>query len=224
MRVLCDTQGTDEWEVARKGRLTASNIGKILAGPNTKTRHDYIMDLVLDLEGVDDFRDSASWFEAGRRYEAHARGWYAWEKQVDVVETGFVLHDEYNWMGASPDGFPESIDGDGNIEIKYRKSLTTFNDSIVKPIPRMYQCQMQTQMWVCGKRWTDYINYWRNDQTGQEQGHVRRIERDNAWIKEIENAAFLFWQAVIEKFRERNGNKQIAYPWDVRQQRLERRT
>ena len=214
MRILTDTQGTELWEVARKGRLTASAIGKILAGKGTKTRLNYIMDLVLDLEGVMDFRDSGSWFLAGRQYENHARGWYQWERQTDVQQTGFILHDEYNWIGCSPDGFVET---DGNIEIKYRKTLDTFNRSIVKPVPRMYQCQMQTQMWLCEKRWTDYINYWRNDQTGQEQGHIRRIMRDEAWIREIENAAFLFWQEVIDKYRERNGNVQFSYPWDVLQ-------
>jgi len=216
VRVLTTTQGTDDWEVARKGRLTASCIGKILAGPNTKTRHDYIMDLVLDLEGIGDFRDSGSWYLEGRKYEGHARGWYDWNHNAtsdSVKEVGFILHDEYNWIGCSPDGFV----GDGMVEIKYRKTLETFNSSIVKPIPRVYRCQMQTQMWVCDKRWCDYVNYWRNDQTGQEQGHVRRVVRDDAQIKELENAAFLFWQAVIEKYRERTGDVQFAYPWDVRQ-------
>lgn len=214
MRILTEEQGTEMWEVARKGRLTASAIGKILAGKGTKTRHNYIMDLVLDLEGIQDFRDSGSWFLEGRRYEGHARGWYQWERDIKVQETGFVLHDEYNWIGCSPDGF---VEDDGNIEIKYRKTLQTFDQSIVKNIPRLYQCQVQTQMWLCEKHWTDYINYWRDDITGKEQGHIRRIERDEAWIKEIENAAFLFWQAVLEKYRERNGNKQFSYPWDVLQ-------
>lgn len=214
MRVLTEKQGTELWEVARKGRLTASAIGKILAGPNTKTRHDYIMELVFDLEGVGDFRDSGQWFIEGRKYEAHARGWYQWEKNVDVQETGFVLHDEYNWMGCSPDGF---VGENGNIEIKFRKTLATYEKSITKPPPRLYRCQVQAQMWICDKLWTDYINYWRDDNTGKEQGHIRRIYRDEAEIKELENAAFFFWQAVIEKYQERNGNVQFSYPWDVLQ-------
>lgn len=212
MRILTDTQGTALWEVARKGRLTASCIGKILAGKGTKTRRDYINQLVLDLEGIQDFRDSGKWFDDGRKYEAHARGWYQWEHDCKVEETGFVLHDEYNWIGCSPDGF---VGDNGNLEIKYRKTLETFETAITKPPPRIYQCQMQTQMWLCDKTWTAYVNYWRNDATGQEQGHVRRIERDAAWIKEIENAAFLFWQAVVAAYRERNGTVQFAYPWDV---------
>ena len=213
MLILTDKQGTELWEVARKGRLTASCIGKILAGPNTKTRHDYIHDLVLDLEGIQDFRDSGSWYLEGRKYEGHARGWYDWNHEP-VVETGFILHDEYNWIGCSPDGF---VGNEGMVEIKFRKTLDTFDKSIIKPIPRVYRCQMQTQMWVCGKKWCDYTNYWRDDITGKEQGHVRRVVRDNAQIKELENAAFLFWEEVIKQYQERNGNVQFAYPWDVLQ-------
>lgn len=211
MRVLTKEQNTDAWEVARKGRLTASAIGKILSGKNTKTRHDYILELVLDLEGIADFRDSGAWYIEGRKYEKHALGWYQWTENVDVEETGFVLHDEYNWIGCSPDGL---VGASGMVEIKYRKYLRTFNDSITKPIPRIYDCQMQTQMWLCNRRWCDYVNYWRDDATGKEQGHIRRVMRDQARIRELENAAFLFWQAVIEKYRERNGNAIFGYPFD----------
>ena len=103
MRILTTTQGDDLWDIARKGRITASGIGNVLAGKGTKSRFEYRMQLCLDLEGVEDFRDSAIWFEDGRRYEGHARGWYDWNIAT-VTETGFVLHDEYNWLGASPDG------------------------------------------------------------------------------------------------------------------------
>lgn len=210
MRILTKTQGDDMWEYARKGRVTASSIGHVLAGHGTKSRFEYRMQLCLDLEGVEDFRDSAHWFEDGRRFEGHARGWYEWNV-APVTETGFVLHDEYNWLGASPDGL---VGDDGCIEIKYRKTLKTFHDSNIKPIPRLYESQMQTQMWVMGRAWCDYVNYWRSDEHGKEQAHVRRIERDDGRIRELEEAAILFWREVLQLYRKRTGNETFLFPFD----------
>lgn len=211
MRVLTLTQGTDEWYAARKGRITSSGIDRCLAGKNTKGRAQYAQQIVLDLENVEDFRDDAPWFLAGRKYESYARGWYQWEHK-NVDEVGFVLHDKYNWLGASPDGL---IGTDGNLEIKYRKSLHTFHQAIVKPPPRAYLYQMQLQMFVCDRQWTAYVNYWRNEAKAQEQGHVTIIERDDALIRELEEAAMLFWRDdVVPLWRARNAEKPIAFPWD----------
>lgn len=210
MRVLTETQGTDEWDIARKGRITASAISNVLAGHGTKSRYEYRLLLVLDLEGVEDFRDSAEWFEAGRRYEGHARGWYDWNV-AKVKETGFVLHDDYNWLGASPDGL---VGDKGMIEIKYRKTLKTFHDSNIKNVSRAYLSQMQTGMWVCDREWTDYVNYWRDDQTQKEQAHVRRIYRDEGRIRELEEAALIFWREVLELFRKRTGRDTFLFPFD----------
>jgi len=166
--------------------------------------------LVMDLQGIEDFQDSAKWYEKGRIYEAHARGWYNWNR-TQVTEVGFVLHDEYNWLGASPDGL---VGDDGCIEIKYREFLHTYHDSNVKPIPRLYLSQMQTQMWVCSRQWCDYVNYWRDDGVQKEQCHVRRIERDEARIKELEDAAFSFWADTLKRYREKTGKEQFTFPFD----------
>lgn len=210
MRILTTTQGTDEWEVARKGRITASSIAHVLAGRGTKSRYEYRMQLCMDLEGIEDFRDSASWFEDGRRYEGHARGWYNWNV-AEVQEVGFVLHDDYNWLGASPDGL---VGNDGCIEIKYRKTLKTFHDSNIKNVPRGYLSQMQTQMWVCDRQWCDYVNYWRDEGTQKEQAHVRRIYRDNGRIRELEEAALIFWGEVLKLYQTRTDKTTFLFPFD----------
>jgi len=210
MRVLTEKQGDDLWDIARKGRITASSIGKVLAGKGTKGRYEYMLQLVMDLEGIEDFQDSASWFEDGRRYEGHARGWYDWNVK-EVKETGFVLHDEYNWLGASPDGL---VGDDGMIEIKFRKTLKTYHDSNIKDPPRSYLSQMQTGMWVCNREWCDYVNYWRSDEHGKEQAHVRRIYRDEGRIRELEDAALVFWSEALTLFRKRTGKDQFLFPFD----------
>lgn len=215
MRELCKTQGTREWEIARKGRITASAIGHVLAGRGTKSRDRYRMELILDLEGVDDFADTAKWFVHGRQYEQHALGWYNFHKQ-ELEQTGFVLHDEYNWLGASPDGL---VTADGMVEAKCRATLHAFEEANTKPIPRLYASQMQAGMWVCNRQWCDYLNYWRDDKTGKEQAHVRRIERDEGRIRELEDAALIFWKETIVEYCARNRCETYTFPWDIWQER-----
>ena len=210
MRVLTETQGDDKWDMARKGRITASSIGNVLAGKGTKSRYEYRLQLVMDLEGIEDFTDSAIWFEEGRLYEGHARGWYDFHA-APVTQIGFVLHDDYNWLGASPDGL---VGDDGMIEIKYRKTLRTFHESNLKNPPRAYLSQMQTGMWVCNRAWCDYVNYWRDDKSQKEQAHVRRIFRDEGRIRELEEAAFIFWSETLALFRKRTGKDQFLFPFD----------
>lgn len=220
MRIITAKQGNDEWDAARKGRITASAIGKILAGKHTKGRHEYMLQLAMDLQGIEDFADSASWFEKGRMYEAHARGWYNWERE-QVTEVGFVLHDEYNWLGCSPDGL---IGDDGCIEIKFREYLHTYHDSNIKPTPRLYESQMQTVMWICNRQWCDYVNYWRDDMTSKEQGHIRRIERDNGRIRELEDAAFVFWAETLALYSKRTNKETFTYPFDTYKKRVRNET
>lgn len=209
MRVMTKDQRSDDWLQARRGRVTASMINAVLAGQNTKSRRNYIQSLILDLEGIDDFRDSAPYFDLGRKFEPYAIGWYQDECRRRVTNTGFVLHDTYNWLGASPDGLVGRV---GMVEAKFRVSLRTFHDACIKPITRAYEYQMQAGMWVCNRKWCDYLNYWRSVDGKKEQGHVRRVLRDEAKIKEIEGAALVFWRDVIHEYHEQTGKDFITFP------------
>ena len=209
MRILCETQNTDEWELARKGRVTASMIDKVLAGKHTKGRYEYMVNLILDLEGVADFKDVAPWFLKGKKYERDAIGWYQVETDSDIEQTGFVLHDEYNWFGCSPDGF---VGADGMVEFKYRSTPTTFETARTKPLSRAYDYQMQAQLGVCNRKWIHYVNYYRNESGTQEQGHIRLIERDDGKIRELEDAALVFWLETVRKWKDRTGKDMIEFP------------
>jgi hypothetical protein len=201
MKIICDKQNTPEWDAARLKRLTASAMGHILARPGTKSHDNYVMELVMDHEGLPQFDDNAPWFDAGKQWEAWARGWYAWKTGTDVRETGFVVHDQYDFIGCSPDGIIDNavdvteINGEfefvggepiGLIEIKFRKILHTFHQAITKPITPAIYNQIQMQLWVCDLPWCDLVNFWREDSMDLERGHIQRVERDNARISKIE--------------------------------------
>ncbi len=196
MIVLCEQQRTPEWHEARRCRITASAARHALAKRGGKGRQGYVEKLVEDLEGIPDFaeEDNPPWFVDGVYYESWARGWYSWTFDKDVRETGFIVHDEYQWLGCSPDGM---LDPDGGMEIKYRKSLKTFQEHSAKGTVAGVMPQVQTTLFITGRQWWDYVNYWRSDDHDLEKGSVQRIERDDAYINNTLLPAFLgLWSEV----------------------------
>tara|TARA_B100001094_G_scaffold277308_1_gene286063 strand:- start:346 stop:1686 length:1341 start_codon:yes stop_codon:yes gene_type:complete len=85
-------QGTDEWHRAREGKITASTASTFLgikryhssADPNAKS----MMDFGLEMEPI-------------------IRSLYANNTGKLVRKTGFYTHEEYSFIGASPDGIVE---------------------------------------------------------------------------------------------------------------------
>lgn len=203
MKVVCDTQRTPEWFAAKRSRLSASMAQCALAGRGTKTRREYVYKIADDIEGIPDFaeQDNPPWFTDGIFFESWARGWYAFKFDVDVAETGFVVHDDYSFIGCSPDGF---VGTDGMIEIKYRKYLRTFKKYAAAEATRSVIAQVQTQMFVCDKRWVDYVNYWRSVDHEMEKGHVQRIFRNDAYIENTLFPAFVkLWEDIQSECRYR---------------------
>ena len=202
MKVLCTDQRTDEWHKAKKCRISASEVHKCMMGAHTKGRRQYIEKLADDLEGIPDFadEDNPPWFTDGVYYESWARGWYSFKYDVDIAETGFVVNDDYDWIGCSPDG----LVNDGLIEIKYRKSLKSFKDHAKRSFTTAHHAQMQCQMFVTDRQWCDYVNYWRSDDHELEKGHVQRVHRDQAYIDNTLLPEILkFWDDVADEKKRR---------------------
>ncbi len=226
MKVLCKEQRTPDWIAAHKGMITASAAERALARRGTKGRRLYVERIADDLEGVPDFddHDVKPWFTDGVYYESWARGWYSFRRDVDVHQIGFIQHDEYSWLGCSPDGMvgwgKELEPGvtyipkadEGLVEFKYRSYLHTYRDHAKTGfVPRAVKAQVQTQMLVTGCRWCDYVNYWRSDDHDKEKGHIQRIERDDAYIENTLLPAFLgLWQDVQEERERREEQRQRA--------------
>ena len=206
MQVLAEKQHTPEWYEARRGRITASETAKCLSGSHTKGHRNYVEKIVDALDGIPDFDDHElkPWFANGIYYESFARGWYSFKFDIDVKETGFVVHDDFDWIGCSPDGL---LGSDGLIEIKNRDRLSTFKlharKGVVDPQP-----QIQTQLFVTGRKWCDYVNYWRDDVNEFEKGHVQRVHRNDAYIENTLLPAFVrFWQEVQEQLVKREAKR-----------------
>ena len=193
------------WFSVRKYRLTASYFGEIRRRQPTTSPHSLVMRII----GAKQFKSPAT--DWGKSHESiaikqyiahqHATG----HQDLYCCRSGFVISEEYPFLGASPDGlifYPNSSDQFGVLEVKcpysYRNctpmeacSNKDFCSSLVnvscENVPRLkhdhqYYSQVQGQMAIAGRKWCDFVIY-------TEKGlNIERISFD-------EN----FWQDLLPK-------------------------
>ncbi len=168
-------QRTAEWFLARKGKLTASEIHNILASSRKKdevlgeTAMSYIKGKVAESVMNDDvfvemqdmaFSNAATRW--GEMYEPDARRLYSGLTGMDVEENGFIPYSPH--CGGSPDGMNK--DGQGIIEIKCPFNSAKHVEFMLMKSPedllaanRQYYYQCQANLLFTGRRYVDFISY-----------------------------------------------------------------
>jgi putative phage-type endonuclease len=191
-------QRSPEWFSQRAGKVTASCIYKVMArtksGPGAD-RANYHAQLVAErLTGVTAESFSNAAMQWGTDCEEQARAMYALETGESVVEEGFVPHPAIEWSGASPDGMVGST---GLVEIKCPNTATHIATLRGAEIDRKYLYQMQWQMACCQREWCDFASF--DPRLPLEmQIHIRRVERDDALIAELEAEVTKFLGEVAD--------------------------
>ena len=193
MEIGTTDQRTAEWFAARCGRVTASRVADVMArtksGPSA-SRANYAAQLVCErLTGTVEAGFTTVAMQRGTELEPVARDCYSFETGLEVIETGFIVHPTIEMAGASPDGL---IGTDGLVEIKVPGTAKHIASLTGASIDGGYIKQMQWQMACTGRQWCDFVSY--SDQLPLEmQLHIRRVERDDELIAEMEReiAAFL---------------------------------
>lgn len=196
-------QRTDEWFAARLGKATASKIVDVMAkskrdGKPLASRENYMVELLLErLTGqrAEHFTNAA--MQWGIDTEDQARAAYAFQTGMETSETGFVDHPTIAMSGASPDGL---VGANGLVEIKCPNSATHLATLEGATLDRKYLLQMQWQMACCERDWCDFVSFDPRFPMPM-QLHVKRVERDEELLAEIETevAAFLTELAEREK-------------------------
>jgi putative phage-type endonuclease len=197
-------QRTDEWFQQRLGKVTASRISDVIAKTKTgvsTSRQNYLVQLVSErLTGKkgDSFVNQA--MLDGIERESAARELYMRTRGVSVTEVGFFDHPTIAMSGASPDGAVNAEeDGKyaGLIEIKCPIETTHTNTLMSKSVPSKYLPQIQWQMASVSPnvKWCDFISYNPNFPDTM-QLFVARVERDNAYIAELETEVVKFLEEV----------------------------
>jgi len=182
MRVSDFEQGSQEWLQSRLGKPTASNFGKLITptGKPSASAESYINELIAQRitgELPEFFKSEA--MERGNELEPHAKASYEFTHDVEVVEVGLCLHDEYE-CGASPDGL---IGENGGIEIKCPLPHTHVAYLRAGEVPSKYIPQIQGCMWITGRKWWDFMSY-----HPAMENLIVRVERDDEYIQKLADA------------------------------------
>lgn len=186
-------QHTEEWRIARAGKVTASVIDCVLSKPKkgssstaeTAGRVNYRAQIVAEvLTGKPAEEPPITRpMQWGIDNEKYARAAYELQQGVLIETVGFVLHPRIECFGASPDGF---IGDDGLVQFKCPNTATHIAYLLKGEVPADYEPQMLSEMACTGRQWCDFVSF---DPRLPEhlQLFVKRFQRDEKRIVEIEH-------------------------------------
>lgn len=195
-------QGSPEWLAARAGSLGASSIVDIMAKTKSgwgASRANCAARLIAErLTGVPSESFTNSAMQWGNDTESHARAAYSFRTDFDVVEVGLIRHPSIEGTHASPDGM---VSDDGLVEIKCPNTSTHIDTLLGQNVPSKYIMQMQWQMACTNRAWCDFVSF---DPRMPESMRffMRRVERDNALIAELEKEVLIFLAEVYAREKE----------------------
>jgi putative phage-type endonuclease len=196
-------QGSDEWKLARLGKVTASRIADVVAKTKNgwgASRANYMAELLVErLTGIPTagYENDAMKFgtatepEARMEYNLHTAG-------PGIQQVGFVPHPTIAMAGCSPDGL---IDDDGLVEIKCPNSSTHIETLLGKCVPGKYEKQIQFQFACTGRKWCDFVSY---DPRMPElmRLFIKRVDRHQPQIDHLNTAAIGFLIELHNKLLE----------------------
>lgn len=178
-------QGTPEWLQARCGRATASCFSDVLAtiksGGESASRRNYRAQIIAErLTSIPAETYLSAEMKWGIEQEPFARIAYEARTGNIVQQVAFVLHPELQ-AGASPDGF---VGEDGQVEIKCPNTATHI-DALLRGMDPGHTAQIQGNLWMSGRKWTDFISY-DPRMPDRMQLYVQRVNRDEKYIEKLE--------------------------------------
>lgn len=192
-------QGSAEWKAARVGKVTASRVADVVAKTKTgwgASRANYMAELVAErLTGnaAEAYTNAA--MQWGTDHEGEARAAYEFATDTFVEEIGFAEHPSIPMAGASPDGL---VGDDGLVEIKCPNTATHIETLLGQEVPAKYVTQMQWQMACTGRKWCDFASF-DPRMPDEMQLFIKRVNRDDARVAELEKEVSIFLGEVAEK-------------------------
>lgn len=185
-------QGTPEWLALRVGKVTMSNLHRIITpakGLPSAQQDGYMNEMLAELfygAPLDGFVSAA--MQNGTDSEDEAARIYAVENDCELERIGFVTNDA-GTIGCSPDRF--IVGTKRAVEIKVPLPKTHVGYLRTKNVEQDYWCQLQGELWVCELDKVDIYSY--NPKMPRVQIEVGR---DEDFIRKAQNLTAEF----LEKF------------------------
>lgn len=159
MKIIDCTQGSPEWVAARLGRVTASNMEKIISptGKESTQVDKYMNRLIAEIvtgENEESFKGNQH-TERGNEFEQEAANYYAALHDSDLQQIGFCMTDD-GFLGCSPDRF---IGQDGMLEIKTGLGHIFIESAVNEKLEQEHRPQTQAGLYVTGRQWVDTMLY-----------------------------------------------------------------
>jgi len=187
VEILDFAQNSPEWIAARAGIPTSSEFSTVMAkgrnGGESLTRKKYLYKLAAERiigQPVEVWGGNAH-TERGHALEPEARALYALMSDADPKRVGFIRRGP---VGCSPDSL---IGDDGLLEIKTKLPHLQVELLESKVLPPEHKAQIQGQLWVSGREWTDFFSYWPGLPPFQT-----RVHREPIYIAEMQKAVVDF--------------------------------
>ena len=203
-------QHSPEWFAARLGRVTGSRVADVMAKTKagySASRANYMAELICErLTGQQAERFTNAAMQWGTDTEPRARAAYEFLTDNPVIETGFVLHGGIADFGASPDGL---VADDGLVEIKCPNTATHIETLLGESVPGKYVTQMQAQMSCTGRAWCDFVSF-DPRLPGDMQLWVKRVQRDDAFIADMEAEISAFLSEINQKLDALRTKEEVA--------------
>lgn len=190
-------QRSPEWFTERAGKITASRIKDVMSngrgGKPSLTRAAYMRQIVAELH-TGQFKEAikSKAMEWGTEMESVNLGAYEAFTGEFVTPVGFIVHPKYPFVGASPD-FLVGEDGGGEMKCPYSQDVHL--GTLLDGMPDEHMYQVQCGLWVTGRKWWDFTSF-HPDFQPHTQLYVRRVHRDDEFIKTMEAACLQFWAEV----------------------------
>ena len=216
-------QGSIMWHKQRLGKITGSNINKLMTGkPGILSTGalTYCEELACDIVYGEPEEDTFSSRDMERGLELEpcaVESFLEYMEEIDplnpltVDEVGFILHPEYPMYGASVDGI---VSDSGNLEIKCRKRRGHLNQfKIINAIKKGEKitakeslavaiCQQQWGMFCTGASHSYFVGY--TDELDIGEGHllVHCFDRDQDMIDAMKAKADLAVPIIAAKVKD----------------------
>ncbi len=188
-------QNSDEWHELKLGVASASSFNRIITPTGRPSAQAEAYATELAVESVTRLSKDSFYskdMENGHLYEPDARKTFAFIKELDIEQTGFVFKDKSKLIGCSPDGLIPKHDT--GLEIKCPTEAIHLGYLVDGVIPKAYIQQVQGTMWVTGCWSWWFMSYHQN-----WKPLIIEVKRDELFIQELEKLMGKFLQNFLKK-------------------------